>query len=958
MPGRGRRRRCDRGGEGRAYGSLATASLEAACSGSADEEERSEVIWTPVSVNENNTAPRAAHRRRRHRDEEKAGSDYGKVVTGFQDNICFDLASRVEFSTMDHTQISVSTTYAAHKAARRQRRLRGKGSQRQSRTLAVIAAATADATKCPTSSSFQIPSSQNASQQQKNPTMLVLPNTSLDLRNCRNDAFGHWGNSLWTPEQLDFESDFTSTHSPRSDLSFSCESSDDPRQWGYRLKHRDKPHGILKRVLTEKYGNDPRLWAYLLDYRKRVYGMEGVMMIWNEMRKRPNLLPAWGGLSDIMWMSFLALGFHHPRVLEEIIEYARTALAETKSSWHGLYTYIVEYFLVRGESDAALQWHKRLFNDFPPGAYRFSRLCREVIRRGGDMDTLMRIHQKTSYVSLYGRIVRPLCFRGDFKAALRWHWYLVKRGDLPASAQVVQPLVHHCAIYYPHQAKEITKSLVAANVSFAPSIKTQVEETDAVFSREQMNLAHGETLGVSAKKYNDSFGSRWFASTWVSLDTAINAVHALGVQEIGPLSLQAIALREPNAASIMKRINQMQSLGISLGDSLFCKCVKYFAYTERPIELEGLIKSDQHPDELENSQLQESLLALYAQSKEWANYRRTLSILLFASRFPKIHGSNIILRSLIVRGNMTAIYNHLEDMQLKNTPVTVKTIVQLLAKILHFRQRGKLPRHRMRESNRQASNDLNIAIALLKRLMHTGSFVPVLQWREILRRLGMVGRFEDFSRLAFYLATWYGPSRGGMEHRARNPMYHIPTQVPTSHGLHPLGMLFSRSLQAAIVDWGFIFAQQRRTKFASHQGDSASMSATDVLPDLACGLRLLKDLNGLGVHIHSIVVRNAIMNRLITYFGPGKSAKIYNRNRQNLLSGRLDEVASMIDEALGGVYFSSPHIDLQKMVMERATKKMMNTTTNRLKRKIGRTRDPLLLGLGHRARRLRAALLE
>ncbi|TAQ90929.1 hypothetical protein B7494_g747 [Chlorociboria aeruginascens] len=451
---------------------------------------------------------------------------------------------------------------------------------------------------------------------------------------------------------------------------------------------------------------------------------------------------------------------------------------------------------------------------------------------------------------------------------------------------------------------KLTQSLMDAGVSFEPDIDATVKD-DVRISREVMNLILGQTHNVKVKPYNDILGARWFASKWISLDVAISGVHALGVREIGPLSLHAIALREPAAENILLRINQLKSLEISIGASMFSRAVEEFARTKHTEFLEGLLKSDQHPDALEDWKLQEALLVSYARAKDWSQYRRTLALRLIGQKSPSIESFNLILRSHITRGNTVAIRATLSKMQLNGIPVKAKSIGHLLYKTLHPRQRGR----RLVTGH---GDDLGNGISLLTQIMISGSRVPVVYWREIIRRLGMLGRLDDLARLSFFLADWYAsdkfslPLRLELEPRS-NPrpsklmfrcINQLPSQVPSSHSLHPLRLLFPAALQKAIVEWGFICA----LKTSSKRTPFWNLLSPDV-PSIMSGLKILRSLHELGVYIDFRAVRSAIFHRLMVYYGPGRSKSLRNRSirAKNVLG--LEEMIARINQVLGRKVF-------------------------------------------------------
>jgi len=282
-----------------------------------------------------------------------------------------------------------------------------------------------------------------------------------------------------------------------------------------------------------------------------------------------------------------------------------------------------------------------------------------------------------------------------------------------------------------------------------------------------------------------------------------------------------------------------------------------------------------------------------------------------------------VLRLLITRGDARNIFHNLSRMGDERTPVESSTIAHLLRRTLRPRQVGRRPMILQGDYNRGKYNDLNITISILKKVMHSRSFVPPTSWREIVRRLGMLGRFNDLENLCIYLARWYGPTSSSR--------YRVPIQVPTSHPLHPLNILFSASLQKAIVEWGFIHSLKRRPSHLSSRRGVVISDPHDI-PNITAGITLLKQLSERGVSIDGQTVRSALFNRLVVYFGPGRSNKAYNRHGQAWLKGKLDQVAQQIDQALGGSYFAGPDVDLRGIIASRSRSRLQKLGRQRLRK--------------------------
>jgi hypothetical protein len=344
-----------------------------------------------------------------------------------------------------------------------------------------------------------------------NASSATTPLSNLSSRSeiATTNRYGQWDESLWTHEQLEFESN---------------------------LDMVPTEQGKVRLLDRNGYQDDLKLWACLLAYRKRIHGSPGVLTFWNAVQRRNLHLPTKGFLAEKFWPEFLALGFQDNALLDQVCGYADRMLQQHRERWSRLYVHVIQHLLINGQGEKAVQWHEQLFMYHPPGPKAFAEMCRQVTFNDGDMEALRTIYTRNNHRNAYSKIVPLLCQREDFRGALNWHSFFLRMGDLPSSSKVVEPLVHFLAIHDRPNALKVTKGLVDSGVSFASRISKELNDNTKI-SREIMNLIHGKTFNVAVKKYNDSLGARWFATRWVSLDVAINAVHALGVQEIGPLSL-------------------------------------------------------------------------------------------------------------------------------------------------------------------------------------------------------------------------------------------------------------------------------------------------------------------------------------------------------------------------------------------------------------------------------------
>ncbi|KAH8595004.1 hypothetical protein B0O99DRAFT_512903 [Bisporella sp. PMI_857] len=717
-----------------------------------------------------------------------------------------------------------------------------------------------------------------------------------------------------------------------------------------RLDHEsdlDSPHCTIVRNSKNK---SPQLWAQLLDYRVRIYGRDGAYMYWRAVKRGDFVLPATGGPHDQFarrfWTSFLKYALNDEIFLFEMWKYASQVLESGGDSWLGrkLYAAIIEHRLCSWKRHEAQDWHNRLFRCFAPDKGYMAWMCRWVVAKRGDMDGLLKIYSENIHRDNYSNIVGRLCAQGDFQTALKWHFALVKLGDVPTTYAAVKPLIDFLTVYYHDVATRVMQSVKVNGISLEPGVPTSNSKTtnahnhttviedsmqeNMKISRVMMNLLHGKRFGITPKEYNDSYGAKWFATTWISLDIAMTTIGALGVESIGPLSLQAIALRERNAEGITRRINQLQDIGISLGNSLFCRALEDFARNQKQELIDSLLASDQHPDVLEDRQLQDKLMSSYAGKKDWPRYRLALAIRFISSSESKWDIENIVLGSYSTVGDTSSMLVRLRKIQMAGTPVQAKTIKYILTHVLKKRRKGRRPVVQKGSEEVLTIDDLEQAIEILKGIMLSGSFVPVTIWQEIIKRMGMLLRMDDLATLCDFLATWYGPAHKAifldvqMAHRWHR--FQVPDAVPTSHSLHPLTILFPKVRQQAIAHWGIMSGLAER-----------NIGRWKPRPRIDSGIMLLKRLNQRGVYIYMNEVRKSILQRLLLLYGSGQSNSLRNRaeKRRNPLS--LDEAVSQVNEA-----FERPFLDMDRVLEYLANEPKRIARRDRKRFHSLRTRDP------------------
>lgn len=205
-------------------------------------------------------------------------------------------------------------------------------------------------------------------------------------------------------------------------------------------------------------------------------------------------------------------------------------------------------------------------------------------------------------------------------------------------------------------------------------------------------------------------------------------------------------------------------------------------------------------------------------------------------------------------------------------------------------------------------DELPLMINIWQRILCSGGTMPAHTWVEILRRLGMSGKLEEYEKLALWLVDWYtaSPARvflGGRNHYppealtappSQEPQHPIPiptpvvSQLQTHHPLHPLRVLFPKGAQQAVLAWGFQHARIGG-------------------PDWRWGLYMLLKLRKQNVHIERLTVAKACRLRLLALFGPVRSNRLINRRQGERNWAELVYYIREMEKIAGRNLFEGPN---------------------------------------------------
>ncbi|KAE8149024.1 hypothetical protein BDV25DRAFT_8163 [Aspergillus avenaceus] len=653
------------------------------------------------------------------------------------------------------------------------------------------------------------------------------------------------------PEKLEFESDIGHTDDVGSRL------VDDPN-------HR---HNFA-------------LWEELLRYRQRHHGDRGTLDIWEGLMVRVGgvQLPVSGERADFFWQSFVDLGLKQEIVLKELADYASELWAQTGKRWDRLYERVVGGFFARGMTQQALEWHKRLqdphlssSNDIlcllkpainlPRGVHSTVttrwKPQRQLIPAG--LQAFQNICRATNGHEIYADVISVLLQSDCVDHVFRMHTFLVERGDHPRSYEEIRPLIDFAKDYGPEQTWHRLDEYVNdrfPEVEATHGGKSFEIEKDQL-SRDQPLESKGNSW-VQEKPFKDDFGARLFATKALRFDTILSGLRMFGVTAIGPQSLREMATRAHGCQDLAHQLQEFEKAGISIGDSVFTRLIRRLAIGSRDILLSDLLRSDQHPDVLENAQLQESLLISYYLARDWRQYNMTLVIL---DEICKSENdlSNVHFRKFLTAGDFKMASRVVDDMALRGWTLSRESIDYMARRILTRRRPGK-PSMRYDGSD---TKDVVFVVQILRRGTSKGTAIPINLWIELLKRLGMHNRWNDLRKSCLWLASHYS----SRSNTPRSAVSRSKSERDTNDLFRPQGdfilrQIFTRHMQAAIVAWGFKLRVSIRRARANFQGPGR-----EYLIPWVRGLTLLRELEQQGVHLSVEWIRRACRHRLAVLYG-------------------------------------------------------------------------------------------
>ncbi|KAL2752281.1 hypothetical protein ACRALDRAFT_1063546 [Sodiomyces alcalophilus JCM 7366] len=608
-------------------------------------------------------------------------------------------------------------------------------------------------------------------------------------------------------------------------------------------------------------------WVGRLHAALRGYS-DSVPEVWIVANRRRHISSLNSPEAVHLWKTVLDVVLSCNLSLEPIHEYAVWLLNVHSIQLPDLYYRVVAHYLRNGKHHWAFYWHLRLMPDFDPGIDCFGSLLQEFINTSNVtlQRTLMSLYTTSLHRGLYDRLIPYLFDRGKLQLCGNWRRLLLRHYDVPQTVSVSRPFLRFLASYFPDKALELEEKAATD-----PSFPISPNHTDGSNFWELISRTPDNPKCEASRGFNDALGARWLASSWIPLDISIHALGGFGVRNIGPLSLQSIALREGTPAAVSSRLEQLQKLGIDIGPSTYARAVRYFAGAGHSDLLSQLLQSDIHPNVFDDFNTQGALLrAIGGSSNSWHTRQLLLAVQPAAAEDSIESTSNELLSQYLARGQCRPAIGLLDDMRAMGLNINPQTLYNIHEQLMRLSKLGVSAAH---IHGQQISDTL----ALAKRVALLPGHLPSKFWQMVMFSLGKFGHVDELERLALSLVD--GSQNRMLRHSGRLSVHlsdcpatftineacaGIPPDLPVTNIWHPIRRIFlDHQLQASIVRWGF-----RKGLNSSHSIHHLGSPRAGLRPSdfhVARGVRLLKELASRGMPIKRHIIRNEVIRCIARY---------------------------------------------------------------------------------------------
>ncbi|KAI6361681.1 hypothetical protein MCOR25_006425 [Pyricularia grisea] len=707
-------------------------------------------------------------------------------------------------------------------------------------------------------------------------------------------------------------------YSPEDELQIrapSEPSSDSASTSGYgRWESLSKNHARLRaestppwpetdggRLIDSPEGEmDLALWACLLDFCQRTGSLDGAYYLLGELFRRRKLYETDHPLAENFWQTVVDLSIHDDTLLEQLLGHAVWMQDKRDTRWPQLYGSIMNPLLASRQINRAFRWHLLLSSFSAPTKTELIEVLKTaVLDEDQDVKNLLQsIYITSTHRGLYDILVPFFWEQGLCGLALRWRHTFIRHNDRPRS-RASRPFIRYFAAYFP-QKPLVEQEVRAAGLDteftgFEGSAEDVGGDVNAL-----LTFLGGRPLGTD-EKYNDTLGARWFASSWISLETAIQFVHALGVSRIGPLSLQSIALREKSTADLVHRLKQLDSCGIRIGASRYVRAIRYMATSGDWNTLQDLLSSDIHPDVFDDDAAQEKIREACQLVSDWKTYRMLTAVRVADTLDGVTIQYNNYLSSADLLSKRVAT-RILSQMQASDIPLYASTSARISQYILDH----------MPYRKRHLDPDADYFLKLSRLMLATPYPPPASVWQSLLDSLSYTLDIDRLEEVSLEIVHHYWDAKRDYQPSLRiptadvpatfhalqpdKPFQTLPRDLPLTNSSHPIAKIFNHRFQRHIVRRAFKSALVRRSRPCRLGSRS---SAADY--GIARGVKFLADLKNAGVNVPDLTVQKAVILCLVDLFSFDWVPRQHFMTKFNFVNQyTLDEARDLFNEAWGG----------------------------------------------------------
>jgi hypothetical protein len=674
---------------------------------------------------------------------------------------------------------------------------------------------------------------------------------------------------------------------------------------------------------------DTTKWVQALSQQERQEGERGIMAVWKELQRAHFDLPCDSSdHAEYLWGTFIK----HPHVIEEVIEHAAELFKKEKQTPARLYPMVMNHWLPR-DATKALEYHRLMMSRLEVKDLRLKGIARkgQSLFKPAAYEALMAIYQGSHDRDLYDEVVPTLISKGHINLARRWHILCMSRKDRASDSVAQHPVIR----IFRAEALEVVKNKPQSQKSSKDS--KDVARKRGLYNEELMQRLLGRD--TAPVRFEDSFCARLFATGTFPAASVISGLALVGVNEVGPQAVLAMALRTEPLEDLPTRFEELRTHGIALQGSVYSLAIEKFAKEHKWKLVRSMLDSDQHPDVFGDAEVQRKLLDFYLDQEDHVQAQRTLAILTLFHNHSSQESWNLLLQLHIKRTGAQHVTEVLQDMRVRGVMVSMNSIAAIKS-LLRHRRVGRKP-----TSSQHRFDDLRFVTRVLMSISEFGMGpVPPRSWHELIRRFGMTGRFKELRRLLLWLLCWYAP-------RSRCQFTTLPTspfraraleKFRTAHAggkhwfffpggvtqrqnsLHPVRELIPPSLQQGLIIWGFRtgllpnanLEQSLLGSTLSKKHYRHRLLQQQILKrsQWSIGLRTVVLLRDLGVHVHYHTVVKALQMQFTVLFGRGRSNKLENRIMERVNTIPYAQYVREVNNIWGSNLFREPQLFPKGMI--------------------------------------------